>query len=296
MTSIGDYAFYGCSSLTSVVIPNGVTFIGRFAFAYCFRLTSINIPQGVTTIDDYAFQGCSGLSSVTIPQSVTTIGNYAFHGCSGLSSVTIPQGVTTIGSYAFVDCSGLSSLSIPSSVTSIGGFAFEGTPWYDNQHNGLVYAGKVAYRYKGEMPNGTQITIKDGTLSIAGYAFYDCGGLTSITIPKGVTNIGDYAFSGCNGLKEIYCYAEETPEISYYSFYNVDVSRVMLVVPDDVADKYKAHPIWRRFRIETPTGIPSIEDGRSKTEDGSIYNLSGQRLSKPIKGINVLNGKKVAIK
>lgn len=296
VTSIGDYAFYGCSSLTSVVIPNGVTFIGRFAFAYCFRLTSINIPQGVTTIDDYAFQGCSGLSSVTIPQSVTTIGNYAFHGCSGLSSVTIPQGVTTIGSYAFVDCSGLSSLSIPSSVTSIGGFAFEGTPWYDNQHNGLVYAGKVAYRYKGEMPNGTQITIKDGTLSIAGYAFYDCSGLTSITIPKGVTNIGDYAFSGCNGIKEIYCYAEETPEISYYTFYNVDVSRVMLVVPDDVADKYKAHPIWRRFRIETPTGIPSIEDGKSKMEDGSIYNISGQRLSKPIKGINVLNGKKVAIK
>lgn len=227
-------------------------------------------------------------------------------------------------------------------MTSIGGFAFEGTPWYDNQHNGLVYAGKVAYKYKGEMPNGTQITIKDGTLSIAGYAFYDCGGLTSITIPdgvtsignsafyncsslksitipdgvtsissttfagcsrltsitipNGVTNIGYMAFRDCSGLKEIYCYAEETPEISYYTFYNVDVSRVMLVVPDDVADKYKAHPIWRRFRIETPTGIPSIEDGKSKMEDGSIYNLSGQRLSKPIKGINVLNGKKVAIK
>ena len=296
VTSIGDYAFYGCSSLTSVVIPNGVTFIGRFAFAYCFRLTSINIPQGVTTIDDYAFHGCSGLSS----------------------------------------------LSIPSSVTSIGGFAFEGTPWYDNQHNGLVYAGKVAYKYKGEMPNGTQITIKDGTLSIAGYAFYDCGGLTSITIPDGVTSIGNSAFYGCSslksitipdgvtsissttfagcsrltsitipngvtnigymvfrdciGLKEIYCYAEETPETSNFTFYNVNVSRVMLVVPDDVADKYKTHPIWRRFRIETPTGIPSIEDGKSKMEDGSIYNLSGQRLSKPIKGINVLNGKKVAIK
>lgn len=250
VTTIGDYAFYGCSSLTSVVIPNGVTFIGRFAFYCCFRLTSITIPQGVTTIDDYAFTGCSGLSS----------------------------------------------LSIPSSVTSIGAFAFEGTSWYDNQHNGLVYAGKVAYKYKGEMPNGTQITIKDGTLSIAGYAFYDCGGLTSITIPDGVASIGNSAFSNCSGLKEIYCYAEETPEISYYTFYNVNVSRVMLVVPDDVADKYKAHPIWRRFRIETPTGIPSIEDGKSKMEDGSIYNLSGQRLSKPIKGINVLNGKKVAIK
>ena len=137
------------------------------------------------------------MSSVTIPQSVTTIGNYAFHGCSGLSSVTIPQGVTTIGSYAFVDCSGLSSLSIPSSVTSIGGFAFEGTPWYDNQHNGLVYAGKVAYKYKGEMPDGTMITLKNGTLGIAEDAFKECGGLTSITIPKGVTNIGDYAFRDC---------------------------------------------------------------------------------------------------
>jgi hypothetical protein len=287
----------GCRPwVTSVNIPDVVTVIGDDAFYGCSNLSSITIPNGVTSIGREAFRGCFGLSSVTVPEGVTSIGVDAFWNCYNLRSVRLPNSLTSIGGGAFQYCYSLSSINIPNNVSRIGNGALDGTPWFDNQQNGLVYAGKVAYKYKGEMPDGTMITLKNGTLGIAEDAFKECSGLTSITIPNGVTNIGDYAFSGCNGLKEIYCYAEETPEISYYTFYNVDVSRVMLVVPDDVVDKYKAHPIWRRFRIETPTGIPSIEDGKSKMEDGSIYNLSGQRLSKPIKGINVLNGKKVAIK
>ena len=119
VTSIGDSAFYDCSSLTSVSIPNSVTNIGDGAF--CFSgLTSITIPNSVTNIGDDAFYGCFDLTSVTIPNSVTSIGEYAFWCCSGLTSITIPNSVTNIGDRAFGYCSGLTSVTIPNSVTNIG--------------------------------------------------------------------------------------------------------------------------------------------------------------------------------
>ena len=123
---LGDWAFYGCSGLTSLTIPSGVTSIGDKAFRGCSRLTSLTIPSGVTSIGDWAFSGCSGLTSLPIPSSVTSIGNYAFYGCSGLTSLTLPSGVTSIGNYTFYGCRGLTSMTIPSGVTSIGNDAFYG--------------------------------------------------------------------------------------------------------------------------------------------------------------------------
>ena len=121
---IADYAFSGCSGLTSVTIPKSVTKIGFYAFPGCSGLTSVTIPNSVTSIDMAAFSGCSGLTSVTIPNSVTSIGEDAFRGCSGLTSVTIPNSVTSIGESAFSGCSGLTSVTIPNSVTSIDYKAF----------------------------------------------------------------------------------------------------------------------------------------------------------------------------
>ena len=226
VTSISEDAFNGCTRLTSIKIPNSVTSIGDRAFSDC-NLISVTIPNSVTSIGSSAFRGCSSLTSVTIGYSVTSIGYDAFYGCSGLTSITIPDGVTSIGGSAFSGCSALTSITIPDGVTSIGESAFEGTAWYDNLPDGLVYAGKVAYKYKGTMPYNTSITIKYGTLEITGsafadclwrltsvnipnsvtsigrYAFCECRSLTSITIPNSVTSIGEYAFSGCSGLTSI---------------------------------------------------------------------------------------------
>lgn len=123
-----------------------------------------------------------------------TIPDDAFSNDSNLVSIILPNGLTSIGNWAFEGCINLTSITIPNSVSTIGYDAFEKTGWFDSQPSGLVYAGRVAYEYKGKIPNGTRITLKDGTIGIAAGAFELCHGLTSITIPEGVTNIGSSAF------------------------------------------------------------------------------------------------------
>ena len=172
-----------------VVIPESVVYEGK--------------TYSVTSIGYEAFANCKKLTSVTIPNSVVSIDDYAFKRCESLKSITIPNSVTSIGIGAFSDCNKLASITIPSSVISIGRGTFDGTAWFVNLPNGLVYAGSVAYKYKGEIPVNTNITIIDGTTQIADYAFSDCSGLTSIIIPNSVTTIGMYAFYGCSGLTSI---------------------------------------------------------------------------------------------
>ena len=173
VTSIGDYAFFDCSGLTSIEIPNSVTSIGYAAFRDCTGLTSIEIPNSVTSIGSYAFYKCSGLTSIVVDGNNTkydsrencnaiieTETNTLIQGCK---NTVIPNSVTSIGSSAFWDCSGLTSIVIPNSVTSIRNYAFE-----------------------------------------------DCTGLTSIEIPNSVTSIGRSAFNGCTGLKTIYNFSNLT--------------------------------------------------------------------------------------
>jgi len=157
----------------------------------------------VTSIRNNAFYDCKTLTSITMPDNLKNIGTSAFQGCISLTSITIPYGTTSISNFAFMGCISLISISLPNTLTNIGREAFWETPWYLNQPNGLVYAGKVAYKFKGQMPGNTTIELVSGSTGIAEGAFDNCTGLTNITIPEGLTNIGDSAFTACIGLKSV---------------------------------------------------------------------------------------------
>ena len=177
-TSIGNYAFGGCTGLTSITIPNSVTSIGNYAFGICTGLTSITIPNSVTSIGNNAFYKCTKLTSITIPSSVTSIGDYAFENCSSLTSITIPNNVTSINTGVFYNCTKLESVTIPDSVTSIGINAFNGC-------SSLI-----------------SVTIPDSVTSIGSYAFNVCAGLTTVTISNNssLSSVGNCAFKNCTNL------------------------------------------------------------------------------------------------
>ncbi len=220
VTSIGEGAFAGCTGLTSITIPNSVTGIGASAFACCTGLKSITIPNSVTGIEDCAFAGCTGLKSITIPDSVTSIGAGAFAGCTGLTSITIPNSVTGIEDCAFEGCTGLANIAIPDSVKQIGAYAFNDTAYYNdrsNWENGVLYIGNHLIAAKESLSGN--YTIKDGTKTLAGSAFYDCAGLRSITVPSSVTSIGTWAFASCTGLVSI-TISDSVKQIGAYAFDN----------------------------------------------------------------------------
>ncbi|MBR3951006.1 MAG: leucine-rich repeat domain-containing protein [Bacteroidaceae bacterium] len=125
VTSIGFYAFGGCSGLHEVTIPNSVTSISNNAFRGCTGLTSISIPNSVTEIGDNALYYCAGLTEVTIPNSITKIGTDAFGFCTSLTKVTIPESVTLIGMCAFGGCTGLTEVTIPNRL-DIDNYVFYG--------------------------------------------------------------------------------------------------------------------------------------------------------------------------
>ena len=219
VTSIGNYAFWYCSFLTSITIPNSVTSIGSNATGGCSRLVSIAVENGNTMYDsrdncnaiietasNTLIEGCN---NTIIPNSVTSIGNSAFHYCSGLTTVTIPNSVASIGDGAFSGCTGLTSVTIPNSVTSIGQSAFGGC-------SGL-----------------TSVIIGNGVTYIPKLAFSDCSSLTSITIGNSVTSIGDWVFSGCSSLNSI-TIPNSVTSLGKYVFGESNHTLKSIILPDNI--------------------------------------------------------------
>lgn len=269
VTIIGDYAFYGCTGLTSIKIPNSVTIIGVDAFAGCTNLTSIEIPNSVTGIGGWAFWDCTSLTSVKIPDnltimganlfdncisltsieipnSVTRITTGAFRHCDGLISVKIPTSVTRIGEMAFQDCSGLTSIDIPDSVTEIEDSAFARC----TSLTSIVIPKSVTRIVIGAFYGCTSLTsVSIGSdTQIGGSAFQYCTSLTSISIGSGTTLIGALAFANCKELTDVCCYAENVPETSSDAFKNSYPQNITLHVPESALDDYKATNPWIKFK------------------------------------------------
>ena len=218
VTSIGNQAFYGCTSLTRVDITDlsawcKISFGNFNANPLCYahnlylngnKLTDITIPSDIIEIKDYAFRSCTSLTSITIPDSVTSIGNQAFYGCTLLTSVTIPNSVTSIGSGAFYDCTSLISVTIGNGVTSIGDYAFSG-----------------------------------------------CTSLTSVTIPDSVTSIGQRAFYECTSLTSVYCKPTTPPTGGSYmfSYYDSGYKPIgcKIYVPTASVEAYKSASGWSDY-------------------------------------------------
>ena len=219
VTSIGSYAFAGCTGLTSVIIPDSVTSIGSNAFSGC-PIEKATIPtstivaiekgnlvsvviNGGESIPNRAFEGCTGLTSVTIGNSVTSIGSSAFEGCTGLTSVTIGNSVTSIGAGAFEGCNNLETVNWnATSCTSAGQSnypIFKGCSKLSTVNIGNNVKMIPAYAFM-ECTRLTSVTLGNSVTSIGECAFYKCEGLTSVTIPDSVTSIRKEAFSGCTGL------------------------------------------------------------------------------------------------
>ena len=236
VTSIGDYAFYWCTSLTSIQIPNSVTSIGEGAFVYCSSLTRIEIPNSVTSIGDEAFAYCESLTSVEIPNSVTSIGISAFDGCSSLTSIVVDAGNSKYdsrnGCNAIIETAsntliaGCQNTIIPNSVTSIGDYAFH------------------------ECKSLTGIEIPNSVTSIGEWAFSYCYHLTGIEIPNSVTSIGDYAFNDCTSLTKITCWATTPPAIYSNTFSNYSAD---LYVPVGCKIVYQSANYWKNFNIINDT-------------------------------------------
>ncbi len=286
VTGIGDYAFAGCSGMTSIDIPNSVTSIGEEAFEGCSSLTSITIPNSVISIREGAFSHCVNLSSITvesgnsaydsrdncnaiietatnklirgsknttiIPSTVTSIGNYAFDGYTELYSIDIPNSVTSIGVCAFEGCTGFASIDIPNSVTSIGECAFQ-------QCTGLK-----------------SIIIPESIDTIRAGTFLNCENLISITIPASVKYIGDEAFmmmfeyDNCDSIT----LAWTDPSVCTYGtdvLTNIPTSATVYV-PAGTRDLYQAIELWSRFTIEEYATDGDITvDGLKYTIESTNY-------------------------
>ena len=275
--SITNSAFYECSNLASITIPNSVTTIGKSAFYKCTGLTSISIGNGVVSIGGSAFSGCPNIEEIVVATGntvydsrdncnaiIVTATNELMLGCK---ATVIPNSVTSIRSQAFSDCTGLTSVTIPNSVTEVDNFAFFGC---SNLEKIVISSGNTVYDSRdncnaivvtatNELIIGCKTTvIPNSVTSIGGSAFQNCSGLTTITIPNSVINIGDCAFYDCNRLASFIMCRKEPISINSIVFRSV--AKTTLYVPKNSKALYSNSAVWKDFKTITEYPNPDVNE------------------------------------
>ena len=194
------YNSFANTKLTTVTIPENIAEIGEYAFANS-TLEEAIIEKNDVYIFEGAFYNCP-LKEIDIEDGVVAISDYAFYG-NQAESVVIPDSVTDVTYKSFAESKKLLNIDVPDDLVSIDGTAFDGTAWWDAQADGVVYLENYLYGYKGRMPEGTELTVKDGTTLIANYAFNNEYNLKTLSIPSSVKGIGWSTFTGCLGLEKV---------------------------------------------------------------------------------------------
>ena len=243
--AIGDSAFYNCTGLTSITLPNTVTRIGTSAFRNCTGLTQFTIPSSVTNLGHYSLSSCERLKNVSVPNSVTTMGNGVFYSCDSLNTVTWSNQMTTIPTYTFYECTQLSNFKIPHWIKSIGYCALCNT-------------------------NLSQIIVPYGVTSIGDKAFAHSSQLTTLLIPSSVTSIGSSALDYCTGLTEIYCNMA-TPTTATLT--NVP-STCKIYVPVGKVGQYKAASGWSGRSSYINAGAFDFNYGSSGYDPNNVYHMT----------------------
>ena len=271
VTTIKDNAFQACQGFDgTLVISNSVLEIGNYAFGGCNFTGILTIPNSVITIGEGAFSVCNGFDGLDLGTSVETIGYHSFAESIGFTgTLVIPNSVKTIEREAFYGCQGITSITLGNSITSITGNPFEGTGWYNNQSNGVLYLDGWCLGRKGMDPEG-ELKLCEGTKHICNEAFYGCSGINSVIIPNSMISIGWQAFIYCENLNSLTIgnsissigsgafhssnhnlacltiLAETPPFLDYLAFDN-EIKAIPVCVPYGTSESYLATNGWSDF-------------------------------------------------
>ncbi|MCB0438551.1 MAG: leucine-rich repeat domain-containing protein [Mangrovimonas sp.] len=263
VTTIQREAFYNCSGISTLSLPNSLTFIDNYAFAYCSGITSVALGTGLENIGSSAFNGCSSLTSLTLPDSLTETDTGVFSDCTSLTSVTIGNGLNSINDFTFQNCTSLTSIIIPNSIESINTLAFYGCTDLASINFGSGVTTIENYAF-ASCTSLTAITIPDSVETIDSSAFRDCTSLSSIELGSGITTINSYAFRNCTNVSSVTANMITPTSITSSVFWAVDITTIPLTVPNGSLTAYQNATVWQNFnpineQSTLSTNIESLE-------------------------------------
>ena len=281
--TLGNDVFSGCNKLASISLSQSVDSIGKSCFVNCKSLTDVVLPDDIDYLAESLFDGCNGLTNVHLPANLEIVGNISFRGCKALQMIEIPYGTSSILQSAFYNCTSLDSIALPPTVANIEYHAFYNTAWLNRQPEGLIYIGNVALGYRGTVPEGTRITLRDNTVGVGERAFYQQAGLESITLPFTVVALGDNSFGYCSGLKEVHAQMNHALEMGYINtvthewtvFNQLDYDNCTLYVPKGLKSLYEDSWLrWARFtHIVEENILAGDVDGSGKVNVSDVTML-----------------------